>query len=185
MTVLVLLLFLAAQLVFLIMHAVLNVKALAYFEQTPYDIDTAAKLTILPSYLLAGLYLPLPTELATTYANDVASALSFPISSVPQLYDLLAQPPCETCTFMYPVLTTNYKSFYATFQQRVKQMKGTTLNNNTISDLFYSADYVVERVFEVLYAQDYNYLDSSLVAFAIAMFILCAAIYWGTRSISD
>lgn len=94
LTVLVLLLFLAAQLVFLILHAVLNVRSLAYFEQTPYDLDTAAKLTILPSYLLAGLYLPLPTEPAANYANDVASALSFPISSVPQLYDLLAQPPC-------------------------------------------------------------------------------------------
>lgn len=115
----------------------------------------------------------------------MATALSFPISSVPQLYDLLAQAPCQDCTFMYPVLTTNFKSFYATFQQRVKQMNGTVLNSNTISDLFYAADYVAERVFEVLYAQDYNYLDSSLVAYAIALCILCAAIYWGTRSISD
>jgi hypothetical protein len=57
------------------------------------------------------------------YQTSVNSVLSFPVDSVPNLYNLLSSAPCGNCTFMYPVLTTNYKSFYSTFGQRVTQMK--------------------------------------------------------------
>jgi hypothetical protein len=121
--VVVLVLFLVLQVVFLALHSTITLNALAYYQQTPADLDTAAKLILLPNYLLADLYLPLPAAITANYAADVASVLSFPVASVPGLYDLLSTAPCENCSFMYPVLTTNYKSFYSTFEQRVVQMK--------------------------------------------------------------
>jgi hypothetical protein len=90
-------------------------NALAYYKQTPADLDTTAKLIILPNYLLADLYLPLPSTIKDTYRDSVAGVLSFPVASVPGLYNLLSTAPCSDCNFMYPVLTTNYKSFYSTF----------------------------------------------------------------------
>lgn len=60
---------------------------------------------------------------------------------------------------MYPVLTTNYKSFYSTFEQRVIEMNSSkSLNNTVVQDLFYAADYVANNILEVLTTQQYNYV---------------------------
>lgn len=169
---------------FLALHSVLTLNALAYYQQTPTDLDTSAKLIIFPNYLLADLYLPLPSALKTSYAAAVAGVLSFPITSVPDLYNLLSTAPCDNCSFMYPVLTTNYKSFYSTFDQRAVQMKNSGIvDNNEVSDLFYAADFVVDNVLVALTTASYNYADMSLVIYAVALAVLCAAISWGSRSI--
>lgn len=93
--------------------------------------------------------------------------------------------PCADCQFMYPVLTTNYKSFYSTFEQRAVEMKA---NNNsdkaTIQDLFYAADYVIEKVTPVLLTSSYQYIETSLVFYLISMVILCVAIYVGSKSVN-
>lgn len=48
---------------------------------------------------------------------------------------------------MYPVLTTNFKSFYSTFEQRIAEMKNSNNKaSDTVQDLFYAADYVVSRL---------------------------------------
>jgi hypothetical protein len=180
----VLILFLILQIIFLVLHSVLTLNALAYYQQTPYDLDTAAKLIVLPNYLLADLYLPLSSTIKSSYQTAVSSVLSFPVASVPDLYNLLSTAPCDNCTFMYPVLTTNYKSFYSTFEQRVVQMKNSGApDNSQVEDLFYAADFVVENVLGALATISYNYVDLSVIVYAIALIVLCAAIYWGTRSI--
>lgn len=184
MAIVVLVLFLLLQIVFLALHAVLTLNALAYYQQTPTDLDTAAKLVILPNYLLADLYLPLPASILTSYRAAVSKVLSFPVDSVPDLYNLLSSAPCDNCTFMYPVLTTNYKSFYSTFEQRVVQMKNSgSPDNNQVSDLFYAADFVADNVLQALTTSSYNYVDMSVIVYVFALVMLCMAIYWGTRSI--
>ena len=68
--------------------------------------------------------------------------LSKPIDVLPNLYSQLSTVPCANCTFLYPVLTTNFKSFYSTFEQRVKQLSVQGKNNDDIKQLFYASDYV-------------------------------------------
>jgi hypothetical protein len=83
---------------------------------------------------------------------------------------------------MYPVLTTNYKSFYSTFEQRVVQMKSSGgPDNSQVTDLFYAADYVAKQVMKALDTENYRYVDLSVVVFVVALGVLCGAIYWGER----
>ena len=82
------------------------------------EIDNVAKLIIQPNYLLADIYLTLPADINLQYGIYVNDALGSPSASIPDLYPFLGTVPCSSCLFMYPVLTTNYKSFYSTFEQR-------------------------------------------------------------------
>lgn len=85
---------------------------------------------------------------------------------------------------MYPVLTTNYKSFYSTFEQRAAQMKSSgTPDPSTVTDLFYAADYVADQLLLSLSTAPYNYVDLSVVVFALAVGVLFTALHWGSRSI--
>jgi hypothetical protein len=180
----ILILFLLLQLLFLALHSTITLNALDYYHQTPADLDSAAKLILLPNYLIADLYLPLPQTIKAAYASAVATALSFPVASVPGLYELLSSAPCSDCSFMYPVLTTNYKSFYSTFEQRVAQMKsGGSPDPSIVTDLFYAADYVANQVLAALSTAPYNYVDLSVVVLALSVAVLCAALHWGSRSI--
>jgi hypothetical protein len=52
-----------------------------------------------------------------------------------------------------------------------------------VEDLFYAADYVAGQVLGALTTASYNYVDLSVVVLAVAVGLLCAAIYWGSRSI--
>lgn len=58
-----------------------------------------------------------------------------------------------------------------------------TPDNTQVTDLFYAADYVAAKVLGALSTGDYNYVDLSIIIYAIALLILCAAIYWGSFSI--
>jgi hypothetical protein len=85
---------------------------------------------------------------------------------------------------MYPVLTTNYKSFYSTFQQQAVEMKyAATLNKTKVQDLFYAADYVAENMIPVLLTSAYNYADWSIVLYLFSLAILCAAVHMGSLTI--
>jgi hypothetical protein len=97
---------------------IINQQALVFYRNTPYDLDNAAKLIVLPNYLIADIYKPLPSDIKNTYDELVTETLAGPISSIPDLYPFLGTVPCMSCKFMYPVLTTNYKSFYSTFIQQ-------------------------------------------------------------------
>ena len=110
--------FILIQIIFLIVHAVINIKALDYYKKTPVDIDNAAKLIVQPNLLIADIYQSIPADIRIQYDSYVNSALGTPSTSIPQLYPFLGGVPCTTCLFLYPVLTTNYKSFYSTFEQR-------------------------------------------------------------------
>ena len=136
--------FLIAQIAFLILHSVTSLKTLDFYQNSPSDLDNAAKLIVYPNFLLADLYLPLQKDLRTKYDTLVNQALATPINSIPMLYNFLGNIPCANCTFMYPVLSTNYKSFYTTFLQRVTDMKtSNSVSNSVVQDLFYGADYVI------------------------------------------
>lgn len=67
--------------------------------------------------------------------------LEQPLQSVPNLFYLLEEAPCPDCTFMYPLLTTNFRSFYSTFAQVVSS--SSTSRTFNITDVFYAVDVVV------------------------------------------
>ncbi len=67
-----------------------------------------------------------------------------PLDSVPELFNLLEDAPCVDCKFMFPLLTTNFRSFYSTFEQVINEK---TINQDkNITDLYYAVDVVVKRV---------------------------------------
>jgi len=87
---------------------------------------------------------------------------------------------------MYPVLTTNYKSFYSTFEQRIAQLKNSSSTaSSTVSDLFYAVDTVVNNLLEVLYTVQYKYVEVSLIVYGLAMIILCLAIHLGSKAMNQ
>ena len=87
---------------------------------------------------------------------------------------------------MYPTLTTNYKSFYSTFEQRSVEIKNSNITNKTvIQDLFYAADYVIDKITPILLTSQYNYVDFSIVFYLISMIILCIAIYGSSKAVND
>lgn len=182
----VLLAFLLAQAAFLIIHSLTTLRALAFYQNTPVDLDNASKLIVYPNFLLADLYLPLSPELKAKYDSLINQALAAPISSIVSLYSFLGNVPCADCTFMYPVLSTNYKSFYSTFLQRVTDMKTSNITTNTlVQDLSLGADYVIEGITPVLLTISYDYLEVSIIMYVIAMAILCVYMYLGTREINN
>ena len=110
-----LIIFIIFMMVFMIVHSVINTKALSYYRNTPLEIDNAAKLIVQPNYLLADIYQNLPSDIKLQYDNLVNDVLGTPLANIPELYPFLGNVPCTTCQFMYPLLTTNYKTFYSTF----------------------------------------------------------------------
>lgn len=79
----VVILFLLSQLIFLLIHAVINKNALAFYEATPQDLDRAAKLIVLPNYLLADVYRPLSQTILKEYDAIVNNILGAPLASIP------------------------------------------------------------------------------------------------------
>ena len=83
------------------------------------------------------------------------------------------------------MLTTNYKSFYSTFDHEAVLLKSNTVINNTVvQDMFYAADYVIEKVTPVLMTGSYEYVESSIAIYLLSMIVLCVAIYVGSKSMN-
>ena len=76
-------LFVVFQVAFVIMHGVISINALSYYKNTPSSIDKAAKLIVQPNYLLADIYLNLPTDINSQYSSDVNTALGAPSDNLP------------------------------------------------------------------------------------------------------
>jgi len=58
-------------------------------------------------------------------------------------------------------------------------------NNTQIADLFYAADVVVDRILPRLAIKTYNYLDLSILIYAVSMIILYVGVYWQTRIVNE
>lgn len=67
----ILVLFLITQLIFLLLHSIISLNALSYYNNAPSDLDNAAKLIVYPNYLLADLYLPLDSKIKANYDGVV------------------------------------------------------------------------------------------------------------------
>lgn len=185
-TALIIAVLLAFQGLFVALHLIFNLNALAYYQQTPSDLDRAAKLIILPNYLLADLYLPMPGDLSDTYQSNVAEVLTLPVASIPNLYNILSSPPCLNCNFMYPVLKTNYKSFYSTFQQQVAEMKmSSKVNSSQVEDIFYAADYVISNLLGVLSVRAYEYMDLSLLVWVVGVAVVWVGVWRGSGEMRE
>jgi len=94
MAMLILALFLITQTVFLSLHATINLNAIKYYEKSPYELDSSAKLIVLPSYLLADLYITLPVDVKNYYDKSIFQVLTYPVDSIPTLHSLLSTAPC-------------------------------------------------------------------------------------------
>jgi hypothetical protein len=173
------------QIIFLVVHSVISISALNYYRNTPADVDRAAKLIVHPNFLLADVYQPLPAAIKDKYDRVLSDIQGAPLQSIPSLYPFLGTVPCATCPFMYPVLTTSYKSFFSTFSQRTVEMKNSNnINKTAVQDLFYAADYVIEQISPMLMTSSYQYMDFSLAIYLVSMLILCIAIYLGSKGVN-
>jgi hypothetical protein len=91
--------------------------------------------------MLANIFYQVPPAMISSYKSIQTQVLEKPLESVPQLFGLLEDAPCIECKFMYPLLTTNFRSFYSTFEQVVNEK--TLSKDLNITEMFYAVDVVV------------------------------------------
>lgn len=75
--------FLIAQVIFLSVHSVINIRALNFYRDTPTTIDRIAKLIVYPNFLIADIYLPMPADIKAEYDKQVNAVLGIPTTSIP------------------------------------------------------------------------------------------------------
>jgi len=84
---------------------------------------------------------------------------------------------------MYPILTTNFRSFYSTFTQLVNSK---TLNNDTnITDMFYAVDVVVSRISSALQIQSLIFLPATVILYIFSLTVFFISIYFGIRKMIE
>lgn len=84
---------------------------------------------------------------------------------------------------MYPLLTTNFRSFYSTFSQIISSK---TLNNDTnITDLFYAVDVVVEKISGALQIQSLSFLPATVILYLFSLSVFFISIYFGIRKMIE
>ena len=109
--------------------------------ETPADLDTTVKLIILPNYLLADLYLPLPSTIKDTYRDSVGGFLSFPVASVPGLYNLLSTTHVVAAFLCIQSSQPNTKVSTPHFNKDSADEIFRGPDNSQVTDLFYAADF--------------------------------------------
>ena len=62
---------------------------------------------------------------------------------------------------------------------------GGTPNASTIQDMFLAIDVVTNQIDSALVSTDYNFIDGSVVVFAIAAAVLCLALYCGSQQLNS
>ena len=102
---------------------------------------------------------------------------------MPDLFNLLEDAPCMDCKFMYPLLTTNFRSFYSTFEQVINQK---TLNNDkNITELFYAVDVVVQRVTQSLSLKTLIFLPATVFLYIFSLTVFFLSIYFNVRKMIE
>jgi hypothetical protein len=89
------------------------------YQNVPKDINDASKLIVQPNLQIASISRLVPPEVLSKYQSILPGLLARPLDSVPMLFPLLQSVPCNNCTYLYPLLATNFISFYSTFNQLV------------------------------------------------------------------
>lgn len=147
-------LFIVAQLAFLILYGVLSRSLIQVYERVPEDFDEANKLIVEPNLRIASIYRAVPQNILGKYSGLLPSLLAQPSSSVPLLFPLLQTAPCSDCTYLFPLLATNFISFYSSFNQLVKDAITAKSNNSPIpfnaTELVYALDIVTGKIRGVL-----------------------------------
>jgi hypothetical protein len=102
---------------------------------------------------------------------------------VPELFTLLEDAPCMDCKFMYPLLTTNFRSFYSTFEQLINEK---TLNKDlNITEMFYAVDVVVDRVTQALSLKDLIFLPATVFLYIFSLTVFFLSIYFNIRKMIE
>lgn len=133
---------LATQILFLILHGVLNSQMLNSYKDILKEFDVATKLIVYPNLKMASLSYPTPGDILSDYQASTLKTLNEPIIYMPNLYNLLSEKPCEDCAFMSEILNTNFRSFYSYFMQIID----TNLTESKFKELYYAVDVVVEKI---------------------------------------
>jgi hypothetical protein len=84
---------------------------------------------------------------------------------------------------MYPLLTTNFRSFYSTFAQVVSSK--TANNDKNITDLFYAVDVVVAKISSVLQIQSLSFLPATVILYLFSLSVFFISIYFGIRKMIE
>jgi hypothetical protein len=125
--------FIVAQLAFLTLYGIMWRSLIQVYQSVPKDINDASKLIVQPNLMIASITRQVPPEVINKYSTILPVLLARPSSSVPMLFPLLQSAPCDTCTYLYPLLTTNFISFYSTFNQLVIQATDSSNSNNPLN----------------------------------------------------
>jgi hypothetical protein len=175
--------FLLTQVLFIILYSVLNYKQIDSFNTIPQEMDEACKLVVLPNLMLANMFYPVPSDMLSSYQATQTLVLEQPLNSIPNLFTLLEDAPCSNCTFMFPLLTTNFRSFYSTFAQVVAQK---TLNNDyNITELYEAVDVVVDRVTEVLQTGSLMFLPATVFLYVFSLTVFFLSIYFNIKKMME
>ena len=97
-------------------------------------MNQAYKLSVLPNLQLASLFYETPDDILNHYQEKIDGLLNNPNEYVPNIFPMLKTVPCEDCPFMTEILATNYRSFYAYFNQLIKEKKVT--GNRNITEMY-------------------------------------------------
>lgn len=129
------------------------------------------------------MFYTVPPDMLSSYNSIQTQVLEKPLDSVPNLFNLLQDAPCMNCPFMYPLLTTNFRSFYSTFAQVVSQKM---LNNDkNITDLYYAVDVVVERVTSSLSIKTLMFLPATVFLYIFSLTVFFLSIYFNVRKMIE
>jgi predicted PurR-regulated permease PerM len=143
-------LFVVAQISFLILYGIMSRALIQVYQNVPQDIDQASKLIVQPNLQIASIFTAVPQNVLDKYAAELPPLLSQPSQSIPGLFPLLQLTPCANCTYLYPLLSTNFISFYSSFNQLVAEARTAKASQKpspiNTTELYYALDIVTSRI---------------------------------------
>jgi hypothetical protein len=147
----------------------------------PQDINQASKLIVEPNIRIASIFRTVPQNVLDKYSQNLPALLAQPSESVPNLFPLLQTTPCGNCSYLYPLLSTNFISFYSSFNQLVKDALTAVANRRTIpfntTELFYALDIVTGKIREALVARQVPLLLPTISIYVASLVIFVIAGY--------
>jgi predicted PurR-regulated permease PerM len=136
------------QVIFYVVYVSLNNQFIETLRNTPQEVNGCSKSMVVPSLLLVSIEQQVPKTILDSYLNQTSVCLAKTIASLPNFLSFVATAPCPNCSFLYPLLTTNYVSFFHSFLGMVTLSRNSSVPPYDFSDMTEAGAVVSQNIGE-------------------------------------
>ena len=149
-------------------------------ERNPPELDACSKLMVIPHLQTAAVSVSIPADVVEEFISVSADCLEKELPELPGLLGFVSSPPCANCSLLYPLLTNNFISFYATFSAMAVEL-GQNSSAYAVGEMVAAANTVTDGLYGQLTWLHFNPSLASIFLYCLSLGVLAAVVGLAAR----